>query len=425
MTTLLLDEFAAVVGIDWADRKHDICLQPLPGQAREFQELAHRPEAIDDWANGLRKRFGNNSIAVCVELRKGPLIHALSKYEHLVVVPINPAMLAGVRKAFKPSGAKDDPSDAALAIDILLQHPDQLRPWQPDDPLTRQLQALVEARRRTVDQRNRVISRLRANLKDYFPQALDCFDSFDSIVACDFLTKWPSLGEAKQARLKTLTDFFHQHGVRGQERIAGRIQMLKQALPLTRDSGVIIPALLATRSLVAELRVLIENIDRYNVTIAKAFKQHPDGPIFASLPGAGPTFAPRLLAAFGSDRERYAKVEALQQYLGIAPVLERSGKSKWVHWRLACPTFLRQSIVEWAGMSTRYSIWADAYYRQQREKGKRHHVAVRALAFKWLRILYRCWQDRKPYDEATYLFALKKRKSPLLQYMAEPLPAAS
>ena len=419
MKTLSIDEFAAVVGLDWADKKHDICLQAMPRTAREYRVLEHRPEAIDDWANELRERFDNRPVAVCVELRKGPVIHALSKYEHLVVVPINPSMLAGLRRAFKPSGAKDDPSDAALAIDILLQHPEKLRPWRPDDPRTRQLETLVQARRHTVDQGTRVGNRLQANLKGYFPQALDCFDDIATRIACDFLTRWPSLGEAKQARTRTLTDFFQQHGARGEARIGARVAMLKEAMPLTRDSGVILPALLATRTLVAEMRAVISNIGQYDATIAKAFKQHPDAPIFASLPGAGPTFAPRLLAAFGSDRERYDSVEALQQYLGIAPVLERSGNAAWVHWRLACPTFLRQSIVEWAGMSTRYSIWADAYYRQQREKGKRHNVAIRALAFKWLRIIYRCWQDRKPYDEAHYLFALRKRNSPLLKYMAE------
>jgi hypothetical protein len=108
----------------------------------------------------------------------------------------------------------------------------------------------------------------------------------------------------------------------------------------------------------------------------------------------------------------------MQEYFGIAPVTERSGRSCWVHWRWSCPKFLRQSIVEWAGMSIRYSCWANAYYRQQREKGKKHHAAIRALSFKWLRILYRCWKDRRPYDEAKYLFALQQRKSPLLQYMS-------
>ncbi len=151
---------------------------------------------------------------------------------------------------------------------------------------------------------------------------------------------------------------------------------------------------------------------------------HPDGFIFSSLPGAGPVFAPRLLAAFGADRDRFATARELQQYTGIAPVTERSGKSTWVHWRYACSRFLRQSIVEWAGMSVRYSYWADAYYRYQRQKGKSHQAAVRALAFKWLRILFCCWKERRPYDEAKYLFSLRERHSPLLKYMAAPLEAA-
>src|SRR6266404_151251 len=101
-------------------------------------------------------------------------------------------------------------------------------------------------------------------------------------------------------------------------------------------------------------------------------------------------------------------------YTGIAPVTESSGNKHWVHWRLQCPTFIRQTFVEWAGATIPRSFWAAAYYRQQRDKGCSHQAAVRALAFKWIRILYRCWQTRTPYDEATYLNALSRRGSPLL-----------
>jgi len=417
--------FAALVGIDWADRKHDICLQ-VPAEAkREFLVLEHRPEAIDEWANGLRVRFDNRPIAVCLEQRKGALITALRKYEHLVLFPVNPKLLAGLRRAFHPSGAKDDPRDAEIAVEILLHHRDKLTAWRPDDPRTRQLQALVEARRRLVGQRVRVTNRLSANLKGYFPQALECCESLDSTMACDFLTRWPSLGEARRAREERLRAFFHRHNVRGRELVEERVALLKSALSLTSDAGVILPSLVATATLVAELRVLIDGIEQYDDAIATLFKRHPDAFIFASLPGAGPTFAPRLLAALGSDRDRFDSPEALLEYLGIAPVTERSGKSTWVHWRWACPKFLRQSIVEWAGLSIRYSCWANAFYRQQREKGKNHHAAIRALSFKWLRILYRCWKDRRPYDEAKYLFALQQRKSPLLQYIAEPIATAA
>lgn len=237
-------------------------------------------------------------------------------------------------------------------------------------------------------------------------------------MACDFLRNWPSLGEAKRARESTLRTFFHRHGVRGEARIEQRIALLRQALPLTTDAGVLLPSLLATRTLVEELRVVLANIARYERAIDKAFKAHPDAAIFSSLPGAGPTFAPRLLAAFGSDRERWPDAASLQQYLGVAPVTERSGNKHWVHWRWACPKFLRQSVVEWAGMSVRYSVWAAAFYQQERERGKGHHAAIRALSFKWLSILHRCWKDRSPYDEAVYLKALQKSGSPLLAAIA-------
>jgi hypothetical protein len=142
--------------------------------------------------------------------------------------------------------------------------------------------------------------------------------------------------------------------------------------------------------------------------------------LFAALPGAGPALAPRLLAAFGERRERYQSAAEVQKYTGIAPVLERSGQKTWVHWRLQCPTFLRQTFVEWAAQTVPRSFWAGAYYRQQRAKGSSHNAALRALAFKWIRILYRCWQTRTPYDESTYLNALKRRGSPLLNEMVEP-----
>jgi hypothetical protein len=125
------------------------------------------------------------------------------------------------------------------------------------------------------------------------------------------------------------------------------------------------------------------------------------------------------LVAFGEQRERYPSAAALQKYAGIAPVTERSGKKAWVHWRLQCPKFLRQSFVEWAAESIRHSFWAQGYSQQQREKGKAHQTAVRALAFKWIRILYRCWQARTPYDKSIYLQALSRRGSSLLPHLAK------
>ena len=138
---------------------------------------------------------------------------------------------------------------------------------------------------------------------------------------------------------------------------------------------------------------------------------HPDFPIMDSFPGAGPALAPRLIAALGTDRSRFQSAQELQCYTGIAPVLEASGQQRWVHSRWACPKFVRQTIHEWALHSMAKSDWAREYYQAQRGRGKSHHTAVRALGFKWLRVLYRCWQHRTPYQEQIYLQALARRAS--------------
>ena len=147
----------------------------------------------------------------------------------------------------------------------------------------------------------------------------------------------------------------------------------------------------------------------------------PDYALFSQLPGASPSLAPRLLAAFGEQRERFLDANEIQKYSGIPPVTERSGKKSWVHWRWQCPPFVRQTFVEWVAQTINKSFWSGAHYPQQRDKGSSHQAAVRALAFKWIRILYRCWQTRTPYDESTALNALKRRGSAQVDEMIQVL----
>jgi transposase len=194
--------------------------------------------------------------------------------------------------------------------------------------------------------------------------------------------------------------------------------VIQSAISLTQDEGAIQPNRILVQALVKQLAVVIENIHMFDREIAELFKTLEDAALFSALPGAGEQFAPRLLVAFGQDRGRYSNADSLLQYAGIAPVTERSGNKSWVHWRYSCPKFIRQTFVEWTSESIRHSFWARAFYHQQREKGKTHQMAIRALAFKWIRILFRCWQNRKPYDEAKYLMALKAKGSPLINELA-------
>jgi hypothetical protein len=176
-----------------------------------------------------------------------------------------------------------------------------------------------------------------------------------------------------------------------------------------------------TRNLVELIATLRAGIAELDQQIATATAQHPDFGVFDSFPGAGPVLAPRLLAAFGSRRERYATADEVQKLSGIAPVMKRSGKAESVHFRRACPKFLRQTFHEWAGHSIAFCDWARIFYQQQRQHGHDHHAAVRSLAFKWIRIAFRCWHDGVPYDDARYVASLRRHGSPI----AAALDAAS
>jgi transposase len=408
-----LSSFTAIIGIDWADKKHDVCVQAIGSDKRQFSIIPHQVNKIDEWAREMVARHGGQ-MAVALELSKGPIVSALQKYDFFVIYPIHPTTLAKYRQTFNPSGAKDDPTDAELALDLLVNHPNHFQPLNPQSVEMRTLTTLVEQRRGFMNDRVRLTNRLRNALKQYYPQPLDWFDHIDTPLFCAFIRQWPSLSQARRARRATLEKFFHQNNLYRKPVLERRIQAIKSAMPLTRDDAVIVPYRLQTLALVSQLEITLQLIGTYDDEIAALAPQHPDYALFSCLPGAGPHLAPRLLVAFGEQRERFASAADLQKYAGIAPVTERSGQKSWIHWRWQCPTFLRQTFVEWAAQTINKSYWAGLYYYQQRAKGASYQAAVRSLAFKWIRILYRCWVTRTPYDEAKYLKALADRGSPLL-----------
>ena len=205
--------YAAYVGIDWADKKHDFCIEIPAEGTQEFDVIPHRINLIDQWVRTLYARV-KGPIAVAIELTRGPLISVLQMYDFIVIYPVNPGSLAKYRQTFTPSRAKDDPTDAALAVDMLRRHPERCKPLRPQSADMRALITLVEQRRQLVGERVRLTNRLRAALKQYYPNALEWFDHVDTIVFCNFIAKWPTLVQAKRARIATLNRFFHEHHVR-------------------------------------------------------------------------------------------------------------------------------------------------------------------------------------------------------------------
>ena len=414
-----MSEYAALVAIDWADQQHAVSLYDPSTGKREQAIVKHTPAALQQWALSLRQRFAGQPIAVGLEQSRGPLIYALLQYDFLVLYPINPATLARYRQAFSTAGGKDDPTDADYLLDLLQHHRDRLRPWHPDDEKTRTLRLLVEQRRRLINDRTRLSNRLTAALKGYFPQILDWFEDIRTRLVCDFLERWPQLSALQQARPTTIDKFLRSHHSTSNVTNARRLAEIKSALPLTNDPAVMTSSILLVKVLVAQMRTVIAAIAEYDRHLDALCQTHEDYHLFAALPATGPVHAARLIAALGSDRSRWSNPDELLRFSGVAPVIERSGRQFRIRWRYFCPKFLRQTFHEFAAQSIQDSFWARAFYYSQRAKGKDHHPAVRALAFKWIRIIWKCWHSRTPYNEVVYLESLRKRGSALLKFAAD------
>jgi transposase len=412
--------FDLIIGLDRSDRKADLyyidtrCGQP------SRQTIQTSPEALHDWLASLRQQNPQARVAICLEQPAVSLILFLETYAWITLYAINPITLQKFREAFVTSRAKDDGKDARYLAELLLSHHDKLKAWQPDDAPTRLLQQLVSHRRAVVDERTGLTNRLQALLKQYFPQALElCGEDLWRPLATAFLLKWPTLQSLQKAQPATVKKFYYLHGSRSQTLIAQRLESIEQAVALTDEIAVLQSHAWRVQLICRQLQDLHRTLAQFEQRLTEVFRDHPDHLIFASFPGAGPVLAPRLLASMGSERERYAGAANLSSFSGIAPVTKQSGGKCHVHRRYRCPVFMKQSFHEYAKESILHCRWAAAYYWQQRTKGAGHNAAVRSLAYKWQRIIWKCWQSSTPYREEIYEASLRKNGSLLVALLDE------
>lgn len=409
----IMNEWAAVVGVDWGDREHAFeVVSPVGSSGRgERGKVKQTPGALVEWVMGLRSKYPEGRIAIAVEQSRGAFIHAMMGYDFVDLMPLNPAQVASYRAALRPSGAKDDPFDAGVVGQFTLKHPQSIRVWKAQDPVTRELDYLTQWRRKLVDQRTAAIQQTVDALKQYYPQAIEWGGESGSPMWCDFLEQWPTLDQVRRARPDTIRRFYTEHHSRSASAIERRIAEMASAVALTTDAAILAGRSLLVGSLAKLIASLSEQIAVFDQRIGELWQSHPDRAVFESLPGAGRILAPRLAAALGTDRSRWDAC-SLQRFSGIAPIVTASGATYVVQARHRCPKFVRQTFHEFALHSIGFSLWAEAFYQEQRKRGKGHHAAVRALAFRWIRIIVACWKSGTPYDEARYLERLRTKHSP-------------
>ena len=406
-----------LVGIDWADQKHDVCVRLLDDKIESLQIDADTDD-VERLVERLQKLAHGRPIAICLEKSRVRIIYHLMLRDNIQLYLIDPKQIARYRESFTSSGAKDDPGDAALILRFLSERHDQLRVWKPDDAQTRRISQFCHTRRSLVDNRTGLIQELQSVLKTYNPLVLSLAGgNATSAMLSEILRRWPDPRRFKRNHPETLRKLFRRHGIKNTERIDELIQMVRSKPLVTSDRALLEPLAIRAQAIAAQIEVLDKAIQQLEEEIDKAMQEHPDGKLFKNLPGAGKALAPRLLAAFGSQRDRFKSAEEIAVYSGIAPVTRQSGKTKHVSRRRACPKYLRQTFHEFADCARKWCPWSRAFYQLQRDRGMKHHAAVRKLAYKWIRILYPLWKNRTSYDPNHYLNSLKAKNHPLLCYL--------
>jgi transposase len=233
------------------------------------------------------------------------------------------------------------------------------------------------------------------------------------------LSRWPDPRKLRRADRRLIRRVLSDHSIRNEEQQNEIIQRIRAAQLLTRDDALITPSAMDGKLLANQIQLAQKTIEEFDDAIAEAMKQHPDAHLFTSLRGAGSALAPRLLCAFGSQRDRWKDADSLASFSGIAPVTRKSGKSCIVHRRFACPKYLRQTFHEFADCARRFCPWTKARYRMLRDKGMKHHAALRKIARSWIRILFRVWKTRVPFDCDRYIAKLQQRCPEIIPYLEQ------
>lgn len=385
------------VGIDWASTKHDVCVLDPQGQVLARFEIPHSAEGLTELLRRLGRIAAPEQITVCIERPSGLLVDTLLEVG-FVVLPIHPNALKASRPRYSAAGAKSDPGDAYILADLGRTDGHRFRPLRSASDATRALRAAVRTRDDLVATRIALTNQLRSLLESFWAGAAAIFADLDSLIALAFLESFPTPESATALGEKRLERFLKRHAYCGRRSAVELLARLRAA-PLghaqaleSQTKGQLV------RSLVAVLRPLVEQIRQIDGLLAAHLAQHPDGALLQSFPRTGSVNAAQILAELGDDRARFASFEQLAAEGGVAPVTYASGKHRGVACRYACNKRLRQALTIWADNSRRASPWAAAMYRQARSRGCDHPHAVRILARAWVRVLWRCWQERTPYD---------------------------
>lgn len=394
----------AFAGIDWGGSHHQVCVIDDRGRRKAQIRVTHDVAGLADLDTELA-RFGA-CVPVAVERAEGLLVEHLQAAGHRVF-PVSPRIAARARERYRVAPVKDDVFDAFVLADTLRHEHDHWRPLSMPSPLLAEIKALTRDRDRLQETQQAVEAQLRQIMEAYHPAPVRLFSSMDRQIALAFVLDYPTPANASRVKTTRMAGFCKRNGYTGRVPAQILAQRLRDNL-LTGAPGTVAGKAFSAQSFTKLLQLLNEQLAEFDDAIAAAVAEHPDAPIFASFPGVGPVLTGVLLAEIGEDRSRFPRPQALLATAGLAPVTRSSGRSKQVRFRYASNTRLREASMWWAFNSLKVSPWAAAAFRHARdERGQRYHRALRGLSARWMRVLWRCWTDRVPYDPNLHTTALE------------------
>jgi transposase len=399
--SLALPEALVFTGIDWASAEHAVCVLDAAGKIAAQFTIAHSAEGIASLVRRLARYGDPADLPVAIERPSGRLVDLLLEAGH-PVVPVSPNAIKTWREGEVLSGAKSDAGDAAVIAEYLRLRYHRLAPAAPYSDQTRALRTVVRTRDDLVEMRVAATNQLAALLEAHWPGAKAVFAGVGSPVSLQFLTRYPTPAEARHLGEKRMAAFLVKHGYSGRRPAAQLLARLRQAPP--GSTGEVLTEALrdSVLALVAVLKALngaVKDLDR---SAAAHLGEHPDGPIFTSLPRSGQINAAQMLAEWGDCRQAYAGPDSVAALAGVSPVTRQSGKHRSVSFRWACNKRFRCAITTFAGNSRHASPWAAKIYNDARTAGKDHPHAIRVLARAWIRVIWPCWVNGIPYDPARH-----------------------
>jgi transposase len=393
-------------GLDWGGASHAICIVDGTGRIVARLDVRHDASGLGDMAARLKRIAPPVELPIAIERPSGLIVDALLAAGH-PVIPIHPNVVKACRPRYRAAGGKSDPGDAYMLADILRTDGHRFRPLMAVSDEIKALRALVRGRNDLVVQRVAFGNQLRSLLEGFWPGAAAIFATIDSPIALAFIGRYLTPDSASRLGEKRLANFLVQHAYSGRRSAAELLARLRAAPTGLASEAEAKAKGEIVRALVGVLERLVAEIAKLSSRIEQAVAQLPDGRIVMSFPRAGRINAAQILAELGDVRERFPCEEQLAAEAGVCPVTHASGKSRGVVFRWACNKNLRVALTCFADNSRHACAWAAGIYNKARQRGCKHAHAVRILARAWVRVLWRAWQDGKPYDPQSHAGAVR------------------